>query len=163
MCAVNRPKVHSKPNKNQLCFIQRSIHFGTVALSLPTHLPKYQSNFADSKFYFCCLKKNHPFRQCTAPRKCSKDGCSSSHNIPVEIGFFLRKQRQSNWIAVCSGIGSVIDAKVVLQIVELEVHTTTTSNEVLASCDSACSHFWFSENLAIKLKLRGSPTDLAVH
>ena len=35
---------------------------------------------AESKLCFSCLNDGHSFRQCPQPRKCTKEGCSSSHN-----------------------------------------------------------------------------------
>ena len=35
---------------------------------------------AESKLCFSCLNEGHSFRQCPQPRKCTRDGCSSSHN-----------------------------------------------------------------------------------
>ena len=34
----------------------------------------------DNKFCFSCFRANHSFRQCPQPRKCTKEGCESSHN-----------------------------------------------------------------------------------
>ena len=35
---------------------------------------------ADNKLCFSCLNQNHTFRQYPQTRKCTKDGCGSSHN-----------------------------------------------------------------------------------
>ena len=34
----------------------------------------------ESKLCFSCLNERHSIRQCPQPRKCTEDGCSSSHN-----------------------------------------------------------------------------------
>ena len=59
---------------------------------------------AESKLCFSCLNEGHAFRQCPQPRKCTKEGCSSSHNILLHgskrifppKGFRRRKQRQQS-------------------------------------------------------------------
>ena len=62
-----------------------------------------------------------------------------------------------------SGVCSVTNVKGLLQIPEVEVHTSTNSAKVLALCNSACSHSWIFENLATKLNLKGIPTKTTVN
>ena len=136
---------------------------------------------AENKLCFSCLKGNHSFRQCPQPRKCNKDGCNSSHNTLLhgaERVFRPKTTPKSssnqatgsrnlkttvNKAGESSGVCSVTDVKGLLQITEVEVHTSTTSAKVLALCDSACSHSWISEDLATKLNVKGLPTKLTVH
>ena len=136
---------------------------------------------AENKLCFSCLKGNHSFRQCPQPRKCNKDGCNSSHNTLLhgaERVFQPKTTPKSssnqatgsrnlkttvNKAGESSGVCSVTDVKGLLQITEVEVHTSTTSAKVLALCDSACSHSWISEDLATKLNVKGLPTKLTVH
>ena len=58
---------------------------------------------------------------------------------------------------------SVTDYKGLLQIVEVQLDSLSNSVEVLALCDSACSHSWVSRSLADKLRVKGSATKLTVH
>ena len=136
---------------------------------------------AENKLCFSCLKGNHSFRQCPQPRQCNKDGCNSSHNTLINGAekIFQPKTTQNpsshqatgsrssktsvNKAGESSGVCSVSDVKGLLQITEVEVHTSTNSAKVLALCDSACSHSWISENLATELNLKGIPTKLIVH
>ena len=136
---------------------------------------------ADSKLCFSCLKGNHSFRQGTAPRKCSKNECFSSRNTLIhgaERTFAAEttpkptrnKVTGSQSLNITetkskerTGICSVTDVKGLIQIVEVQVLTATLYHKVLALCDSACSHSCGSQNIASKLKLKGSPTKLTVH
>ena len=136
---------------------------------------------AENKLCFSCLKGNHSFRQCAQPRKCNKDGCNSSHNTLLhgaERVFQPKTTPKSssnqatgsrnlkttvNKAGESSEVCCVIYVKGLLQITEVEVHTSTTSAKVLALCDSACSHSWISEDLATKLNVKGLPTKLTVH
>ena len=136
---------------------------------------------AENKLCFSCLKGNHSFRQCPQPRKCNKDGCNSSHNTLLhgaERVFQPKTTPKSssnqatgsrslkttvNKAGESSGVCSVTDVKGLLQITEVEVHTSTNSAKVMALCDSACSHSWISEDLATKLNVKGLPTKLTVH
>ena len=173
----------SKPNPDQTkCVLCKEVHPLWRCRVFLTKSPTERARVAaDNKLCFSCLKGNHPFRQCPAPRKCSKDGCSSSHNTLIHGADRVfpdkRSPKPTNNQATASqslnvtetktgessGVCSVTDVKGLLQIVEVEVHTTNTSLRVLALCDSACSHSWVSENLATKLDLKGSPTKLTVH
>ena len=127
---------------------------------------------AENKLCFSCLKGNHSFRQCPQPRKCNKDGCNSSHNTLIHGAERVFQPRTTpkpstnqatgsrspkttvNKAGESSGVCSVSDVKGLLQITEVEVHTSTTSVKVLALCDSACSHSWISEDLATKLNVK---------
>ena len=137
---------------------------------------------AENKLCFSCLKGNHSFGQCPQPRKCNKDGCNSSHNTLLhgaERVFHPKTTTKPssnlatgsrsptttvNKTGESSGACSVSDVKGLLQIPEVEVHTSNTSVKVLALCDSACSHSWIAEDLlAAKLNVKGLPTKQTVH
>ena len=173
----------TEPNRVQLnCFVckdNQPLWRCRVFLDkTPTDRAK---TFAENKLCFSCLKGNHSFRQCTQPRKCNKDGCNSSHNNTLLHGaerVFQPKttpkpssnqatgsrspKKTVNKAGESSGVCPVSDVKGLLQLTEVEVHTTT-SVEVLALCDPACSHSWISEDLATKLNVKGVPTKLIVH
>ena len=133
----------------------------------------------ESKLCFSCLNDGLSFRQCPQPRKCTKEGCSSSHNtllhgadrIFPQKSLGETKTTQSSKTKVnqkqtgseSSGLPSVTDYKGLLQIVEVQLDSLSGSVKVLALCDSACSHFWISRNLAHKLRVKGSATKLTVH
>ena len=137
---------------------------------------------ADNKLCFSCFNKNHTFRQCPQPRKCTKDGCGSSHNTFLHgadrifsqkvtdvnkdktetsgcIGTSVKNERSDK----SSGMPSDGDVKGLLQVTEVELLGNGKSEKVLALCDSACSHSWISANLATKLNVHGTPTKLTVH
>ena len=91
---------------------------------------------AESKLCFSCLNEGHSFRQCPQPKKCTKDGCSCSHNTLLHGSdrIFPQKnpsdaknsqskttkvsQRQTG--SESSGMPSVTDVKGLLQITEVE-------------------------------------------
>ena len=136
---------------------------------------------ADKKLCFSSFNQNHMFRQCPQPRKCTKDGCRSSHNTFLQGAdkIFTKKVTNANKdrteTSVCIGTSmnnersdessckpSVADVKGLLQLTEVELHANGKSEKVLALCDSACSHSWISANLATKLNVHGTPTKLTV-
>ena len=172
-----------KPNRVQLnCIVCKDNHplwrCRVFLDKTPTDRAKIA---AENKLCFSCLKGNHSFRQCPQPRKCNKDGCSSSHNTLLHGAERVFQPRTTpkpstnqatgsrsqgttvNKAGESSGVCSVSDVEGLLQITEVEVHTPTTSVKVLALCDSACSHSWISEDLATKLNVKGLPTKLTVH
>ena len=137
---------------------------------------------ADNKLCFSCFNQNHWFRQCPQPRKCTNDGCGSSHNTFLHgadriftkkvtnvnkdktetsgcIGTSMNNERSDE----SSGMPSVADVKGLLQVTEVELLANGKSEIVLALCDSACSYSWISANLATKLNVRGTPTKITVH
>ena len=137
---------------------------------------------ADSKLCFSCFNANHSFRQCPQPRKCTMEGCGSSHNTLLHGAdrIFPKKpetgNQQSRGTSSCigttenyeqvnesSGLPSVSDFKGLLQVTEVELHSPASSVRVLALCDSACSHSWITTNLAKRLKVQGEQTKLTVH
>ena len=136
----------------------------------------------DNKLCFSSFNTNHSFRQCPQHRKCTKEGCESTHNTfphgadrifpnknqvtkqrNPETSTCVGATKINNEMETCSGLPSITDVKGLLQITEVELHSTTTSDQVLALCDSACSHSWISARLAKKLKVQGVPTKLTVH
>ena len=137
---------------------------------------------AENKRCFSCFNGQHSFRKCPQPRKCTKDGCRSTHNTLLHGAekIFTRKSesgKAGNGEAttcsvttaiqkkdeVTSCLPSISDVKGFLQITEVEVQTSEKSAKVLVLCDSACSHSWISSELADKLDVRGTPTKLTVH
>ena len=137
---------------------------------------------ADNKLCFSCFNQNHTFRQCPQSRKCTKDGCGSSHNTFLHGAdrIFAKKVTSVNKDKIetsgCIGtsmnnerseesslMSSVADVKGLLQVTEVELHSNGKSEKVMAICDSACSHSWISANLATKLNVHGTPTKLTVH
>ena len=138
---------------------------------------------AESKLCFSCLNEGHAFRQCPQPRKCTKEGCSSSHNTLLHGSEKIFPQRvsgaenkdnkvttgrstkvsQKSTGSESSGMPAVSDVKGLLQITEVELESPSCSEKVLVLCDSACSHSWISKRLADKLQVKGSPTKLTVH
>ena len=119
-------------------------------------------------------------RQCPQPRKCTKEGCSSSHNnllhgseriFPQKVSGEENKGSTGTSTKVShkstgsesSGMPSVSDVKGLLQITEVELESLSCSGKALVLCDSACSHSWISKRLADKLHVKGSPTKLTVH
>ena len=140
---------------------------------------------AENKLCFSCFNGQHSFRNCPQPRKCTKDGCGSTHNTLLHGAekIFPRKsesekagngeattcsvttatQRKNEKNEVTSCLPSVSDVKGLLQITEVELQTSEKSDKVLVLCDSACSHSWISSELARKLDVHGTPTKLTVH
>ena len=137
---------------------------------------------ADNKLCFSCFNQNHTFRQCPQPRKCTKDGCGSSHNTylhgadrifakkvtnlnkeKTETSGCIGTSRKNERSDESSGMPSVADVKGLLQVTEVELHSNGKSEKILALCDSACSHSWISANLATKLNVHGTPTKITVH
>ena len=137
---------------------------------------------ADNKLCFSCFNQNHTFRQCPQHRKCTKDGCGSSHNTFLHgvdrifakkvndvnkdktetsgcIGTSVKNERSDE----SSGMLSVADVKGLLQVTEVELHANGKSEKVLALCDSSCSNSWIPSNLATKLNVHGTATKLTVH
>ena len=132
---------------------------------------------------FSCLNDGHSFRQCPQPRKCTKEGCSSSRNTLLHCSERIfpkgassaenkdnkvttgnsTKVSQKPTGSKSSGMPSVSDVKGLLQITEIELESPSDSEKVLVLCDSACSHSWISKRLADKLQVKGSPTKLTVH
>ena len=137
---------------------------------------------AENKLCFSCFNGQHSFRNCPQPRKCTRDGCGSTHNTFLHGAerIFPRKPepgKDSNGETtscstatgnpkkneVTSCLPSVSDVKGLLQIAEVELQTSEKSERILVLCDSACSHSWISSELASKLDVRGTPTKLTVH
>ena len=138
---------------------------------------------AESKLCCSCLNEGHASRQCPQPRKCNKDGCSSSHKTLLhgsEIIFSQKtsgaenkynkvttgkstKVSQKSTGSESSGMPSVPDVKGLLQITGNELESPLWSEKVLVLCDSACSHSRISKRLADKIQGKGSPTKLTLH
>ena len=65
--------------------------------------------------------------------------------------------------AESSGVVSQTDGKSSLQILEDKLQSPTRTKNVLALCDSACSHSWLSWKVDAKLNVQGTATKLTVH
>ena len=125
------------------------------------------------------MNDGHSFRQCPQPRKCIKEGCSSSHNTLLQGAdrMFPRKSlgdakttqssktkvNQKQTGSESSSMPPATEYKGLLQIAEVQLDSLSSSVKVLALCDSACSHFWISRSLADKLRVKSSATKLTVH
>ena len=125
------------------------------------------------------MNDGHSFRQCPQPRKCTKEGCSSSHDTLLHGADRIFPQKslgdtkttqsskakvnQKQTVSERSGMPSVTDYKGLLQIVEVQLDSLSSSVKVLVLCDSACSHSWISRSLAQKLRVKSSATKLTVH
>ena len=175
-------RIGTKPNRVQPnCIVCKDNHPLWNCLVFLDKTPTDRAKtVAENKLCFSCLKGNHSFRHCPQPRKCNKDGCNSSHNTLIDGAerFFQPRtipkpssnqatgsRRPKTTVKEAgerSGVCSVSDVKGLLQITEVEVHTSTTSVKVLALCDSACSRSWISEDLATKLNVKCLPTKLTV-
>ena len=102
---------------------------------------------AESKLCFSCLNEGHAFRQCSQPRKCSNEGCSSSHKnllhgseriFPQKTSGAENKDNkitssrstkvsQKSTGSENSGMPSVSDVKSLLQITEVELKSPSRS------------------------------------
>ena len=139
---------------------------------------------AEHKLCFSCLSGQHLFRKCPQPRKCTKDGCTSTHNTllhgadrifppkNVTNNSRTKAETSANSVTVAetetqteasSGMASVSNVKGLLQITEVELQSNNNTAKVLVLCDPACSHSWISEKVANKLNVRGPRIRLSVH
>ena len=176
----NQVKTVLKTRSEKQCIACKDSHllwrFSVFRHKTPTERTKLA---AESKLCFFCLNDGHSFRQCPQPRKCTKEGCSSSHNTLLHGADRIFPQKslgdakttqssktkinQKQTGSESSGMPSVPDYKGLLQIAEVQVESLSSSVKVLALCDSACSHSWISRNLAHKLRVKGSATKFTVH
>ena len=180
----NQDTTGTKPRREKRCVACKEGHplwrCPVFRRKTPTERTKLA---AENKLCFSCLNEGHAFRQCPQPRKCTKEGCSSAHNIllhgsekifPQKVSGAenkdnkvtttrLTKVSQKSTGSESSGMPSVSDVKGLLQITKVELESPSCSEKVLVLCDSACSHSWISKRLADKLQVKGSPTKLTVH
>ena len=143
--------IGTKPNRVQPnCIVCKNSHplwrYRVFFDKTPTDREKI---VAENKLCFSCLNGNQFFRQCPQPRKCNKDGCNSSHNTLQYGAERLFQPRTTpkpstnqatgsrsskttvNKAGESSGVCFVSDVKRLLQIPEVEVHTSTSSVKVL--------------------------------
>ena len=184
--STNQQSTSSKPKSDKLpinCAVCKEKHplwkCPVFRKKTPTERAKL---VADNKLCFSCFNANHSFRQCPQPRKCSKEGCESTHNTFLhgadrifpsknqvtkqrspETSTCIGTTKIKEQVKESSGLASVTNVKGLLQITEVELHSAGESKKVLALCVSACSHTWISASLASKLKVQGTPMKLTVH
>ena len=139
---------------------------------------------------FSCLGNGHGFRQCTRNMKCPNDGCNSSHIRLLHGAERVYPRRTSGQRMSTSGGANKQGAsepnrttalmnsnliennvettsmpatvKGLLQIVKVEVAAPSKSIQVMALCDTGCTHSWITSRLANELTLEGEPTKLTV-
>ena len=135
---------------------------------------------AQHKLCFLYLNDEHSFRQCPNPRKCTKEGCASSHNTllqaaerifpsrtkPVEQSQSLNNSSESStqnphdciFSLTSVTLASKSDVKGPLEIVKVNLSSSNGSQTAGAlCCDLACSHSWMTRKHAQDLKLEGRP------
>ena len=139
---------------------------------------------AESKLSLSCLRDKHMFRQCPSPRKCSKDGCNSSHNTllhgaervvpakPSTNNNINTSKSNTGTSRLSTGqqqpskttsLSSVTDVKGLFQVTELKfTNSSGTSITALVLCGTACSNSWVSNSLAARLGLQGTALKLTV-
>ena len=189
-CSRQRPQTtkkitfqnHRSPTDCQIVWgVKRNIHWGNVLCS---KINAHRESKTSCRQQSCstCFNANHFFRQCPQLRNCTKEGCESTHNIlphqadrifpnknPVtkprnpETSTCVGATNINEQLETSSGLPSVTFAEGLLQITEVELHSTATAEKVLALCHSACSHSRISARLANRLKVQGVPTEFTVH
>ena len=136
------------------------------------------------------MNGKHSFRTCPRQRKCTIEGCRSTHNTLLhgaERVFPVSTEKQSNvatltnvnstktssntvenaksmGTASSSGLTSITDVKGLLQVLEVDLLSPSdVRTRALVLCDTACSHSWISSELASRLQLKGTPLKLTVN
>ena len=150
----------------------------TFLAKTPTERTKLAVQY---RLCFSCLNKDHSFRQCPKARKCTKEGCTSSHNTLLHGSERIFPPRRptderstvtrtsptaretQHSTGESSSLCAVSDVKGLLQIAQVELQSPVNSVKTLVVCDTACSRSWISRRLADQLQLKGSPTKLTVH
>ena len=139
---------------------------------------------AEAKLCFSCLRDKQMFRHCASPRKCRKDGCTSSHNTLLHGAerVFAAKPSTNNHINTSKSnagtsrpstgqqqpsktttLFSVTDVKGFLQVTELKLtNSSGSSTTALVLCGTACSNSWVSDSLADRLGLQGTALKLTI-
>ena len=158
---------------NHVSLVKDVSQFGDVQSSKKTPTQRAKI-IAEHKLCFSCLNDEHSFRKCPMPRKCTKEGCTSSHNTllhgaerifpsqpkPVEQTQSLtkssvptsepstQKPQDNNSSLNSVTLASKSDVKGLLQIVKVNLSSSYDSHTAWALCDSACSHSWMTRKLA---------------
>ena len=184
--SINKRKPNTKQKSDNLptnCVACKQIHplwkFQLFRRKTPSERAKL---VVENKLCSSCLNADHSFRQYPQPCKCTKEGCGSCHNTYLHgvDRIFPQKYHTSSkrypgtstcigttklkdQVKKSSGLASVPTVKALLQNTEVELHSVEGSNKVLALCDSACCHTWFSASLASKLRVQGIPNKMTVH
>ena len=77
----NQDTTGTKPRGEKRCVACKENHPLWRCPVFRRKTPKERTKLAaESKLCFSCLNEGHAFRQCPQLRKCTKEGCSSSHN-----------------------------------------------------------------------------------
>ena len=136
----NKDTTGTKPRGKKRCVACKESHPIWRCTDFCRKTPTERTKIAaKSKLCFSCLNEGHAFRQCPQPRKCTKEGCSSSHNTllhgseklfphktssaknkdnKVTIGRSTKVSQKSTG-SESSGMPSVSDVKGLLQITEI--------------------------------------------
>ena len=179
---TQRPASKSAPPTPR-CIVCKSVHRIWECRVFKEKSPTQRAKVvAEAKLCFSSLREKHTFRQCPSPRKCSKDGCNSSHNT-LHHGaerFYPSKYpsnnnsnsnagaNQSKFSRVQSSsktttFSSVSNVKGLLQVTELQLRSSSgKDNTALVLCDTACNNSWVSNDPANRLGLHGTALKLTV-
>ena len=121
------------------------------------------------------------FRKCPKPRKCLKQGCSSTHNTLLYVSekFFRTKSHEksdeakettassvtvvTNKAEESPGMPSVTNFRGLFQITEVNLQPSFRTEQVLVLCGSACGNSWISKKFARKLNVQVTPLKITVH
>ena len=122
------------------------------------------------------------FRQCPNTRKCRKDSCNSSHNTLLHgvervypskspstnnnsnsnAGASRSKPSSVQSSSKTTTLSSVSSVKSLLQVTELQLKSSSGKDTTaLVLCDTACSNYWVSNDLANRLGLHGTALKLS--
>ena len=70
-----------EPRKSVICLVCKANHPLWRCTVFKEKTPTQRAKLvAENQLCFSCFQANHSFRNCPQPRKCTKDGCNSSHN-----------------------------------------------------------------------------------
>ena len=132
----------------------------TFRAGTPTHNAKV---IADNTFYLKCLNGQYFFWQFPKLRKCTAEGCSSSHNVLFHsiLRVFPHLPLRSNLTNTSnipvkkeSGENSSVvyqsDVKRLLETSEVSMQSPIRIENVLTLCNFAYRHSWICEKLAWK-------------
>ena len=181
--STQRPASTSATPPNPRCIVCKCNHRIWECRVFKEKSPTQRAKVvAEAKLCLSFLIEKHMFRQCPNPRKCRKDGCSSSHNTLLHGAerVYPSKSPSSN-INSNSNAGAnqsklpgvqsssktitlwVSNVKGLLQVTELQLKSSSGKDTTaLVLCDTACSNSWVSNYLANRLVLHGTALKLTV-